>query len=154
MNKLRSFNIDGDLLLWFEDYLRNRKQRVAIDGVYSSWRDVLAGVPQGSILGPLLFLIFVNDIVDNIVTIIRLFADDTSLAHSSLDLAADINIQQADLNNILHWADEWCVKFNHDKTECLFISRRVNKNPVHLTFDTNPVPIVHFHKHPGVPNTP
>ena len=67
------------LLYVFSDYLANRKQRVVIPGTCSDWLPVMAGVPQGSILGPLLFLLCINDIVDNINLAIRLFADDTSL---------------------------------------------------------------------------
>ena len=71
--------ITGTLLDWFKDYLSDRKQRIVIPGVTSDWSFIKAGVPQGSILVPLLFLIFINDIVTDIGCNIRLFADDTSL---------------------------------------------------------------------------
>jgi hypothetical protein len=71
--------IVGDLLLWFKDYLTNRKQRVVINGKESSWKTVNAGVPQGSIFVPLLFLIFINDIIDEVNCPIKLFTDDTSI---------------------------------------------------------------------------
>ena len=77
--KLQKVGITGHLLQWFADYLNNRKQRVVLPGVFSHWTDLKAGVPQGSILGPLLFLTYINDIVRNINSSIRLFADDTSL---------------------------------------------------------------------------
>ena len=64
--KLKSIGINGKLLSWFENYLSNRKQRVLINNKYSEWENIKAGVPQGSILGPLLFLIFINDIVEDI----------------------------------------------------------------------------------------
>ena len=77
--KLQTVGITGHFLQWFTDYLNNRKQRVVLPGVFSHWTDLKAGVPQGSILGPLLFLIYINDIVRNINSSIRVFADDTSL---------------------------------------------------------------------------
>ncbi len=76
--KLQSSGISGHLLNWFSSYLTRRKQRVVLPGVYSSWTTIKAGVPQGSILGPLLFLVYINDIVHNIGANIRLFADDTT----------------------------------------------------------------------------
>ena len=69
----------GTLLDWFENYLSGRRQRVVLPGVITDWVYIKAGVPQGSIIGPLLFLIFINDIVNDIGSNIRLFADDISL---------------------------------------------------------------------------
>ena len=77
--KLQTVGITGHLLQWFTDYLNNRKQRLVLPGVFSHWTDLKASVPQGSILGPLLYLIYINDIVRNIKSFIRIFADDTSL---------------------------------------------------------------------------
>ena len=77
--KLRAAGISGSLLSWFESYLSERGQRVILPGTQSDWNYIYAGVPQGSILGPLLFLLFINDIVKDIQSNISLFADDTSL---------------------------------------------------------------------------
>ena len=82
IHKLRNVGIVGTLLNWFTDYLSNRKQRVVLPGAPSDWTQIYAGVPQGSVLGSLLFLIYINDIVENINACIRLFADDTSLSVS------------------------------------------------------------------------
>jgi len=79
--KLRQFGIAGNLYSWLESYLTDRYSRVVLSGKKSEWRILKAGVPQGSILGPLLFLIFINDIVINIGSFIYLFADDTTLLH-------------------------------------------------------------------------
>ena len=93
--KLSSVGISGPLLRWFTDYLDKRKQRVVLPGTASSWTSIKAGVPQGSILGPLLFLVYINDIVENIHSSIRLFSDDTSLY-----IIVDDPIDSADqLNN-------------------------------------------------------
>ena len=81
--KLRKYGIEGDLLEWIADYLRDRQQRVYIDGVVSDWCNIVAGVPQGSILGPRLFLICINDLTEVVrFTQMRLFADDTCFIYS------------------------------------------------------------------------
>ena len=77
--KLNRNGIDGQLHLWFRNFLTNRKQRVLIHGSYSDWSPVTSGVPQGSILGPVMFLIYVNDIPDIITSTAKLFADDTKI---------------------------------------------------------------------------
>ena len=80
--KLEAAGVTGKLLNWFKNYLFDSKQRVILPGVNSDWSKIFAGVPQGSLLGPLLFLVFINDIVNEIGSCIRLFADDTSLLSS------------------------------------------------------------------------
>ena len=150
IQKLRQLKIDGNLLDWFIDYLSNRKQRVLVDGVHSSWRDVLAGIPQGSILGPLLFLIFINDIINDINCIIRLFADDTSLILPSINLDTDLDLMQNDLNRISAWAKKWAVNFNSDKTKTLLISRRTTPSHIDLTFDNSHLELSSEHKHLGI----
>ena len=95
--KLRSIGLSALIVAWFEDFLLNRQQRVCIKGVSSSWKFVTAGVPRGSILGPTLFLIYINGIVHERTSNIRLFADDTSLyiivdnpVNAALQLNADL----------------------------------------------------------------
>ena len=83
--KLSQIGIDGNFLDFFKSYLRNRKQCVIIDGVKSNFLDVTAGVPQGSRLGPLLFIIYINDIINDIQSDIMIFADDTTLLASGDD---------------------------------------------------------------------
>jgi hypothetical protein len=77
--KLERLGIRDSLLSWIKSYLTNRKQQVVIDGNMSDWKDIEAGVPQGSVLGHLLFLVYINDITDNIQSTCFLYADDTSL---------------------------------------------------------------------------
>ena len=79
LHKLQAAGVTGAVLAWFRNYLCDRKQRVILPGAVSDWKLICAGVPQGSILGPLLFLLYINDIVNDIGSNIRLFADDTSL---------------------------------------------------------------------------
>ena len=149
--KLESAGISGSLLLWFKDYLNDRKQRVVLPGSASSWAFIKAGVPQGSILGPLLFLIYINDIVDDIHSCIRLFADDTSLyiiVDNPISAADELN---ADLAKIHAWAVRWLVSFNPAKSESMILSRKHNK-PFHplLSMNQNLINNVNSHKHLGL----
>ena len=98
IHKLKSAGISDNLLSWFTNYLTGRKQRVVMSGVQSAWNFfILAGVPQGSILGPLLFLLLINDIVHDIGSSIRLFADDTSLYIIVDDPSVAAELLNADL---------------------------------------------------------
>ena len=120
--KLEAAGVTGEVLKWFKSYLSDRRQRVVLPGVSSDWNYIRAGVPQGSFLGPLLFLLFINDIGSNI----RLFADDTSLfiiVDNAPDAAACLN---SDLDRITRWAAMWLVSFNPSKTEALLLSRKLN----------------------------
>ena len=104
--KLNSVGISGSPLQWFTNYLDCRKQRVVIPGVRSNWSTIEADVPQGSILGPLLFLLYIDVIVDNINSSIRLFADDTTLY-----IIVDNPVQAADqLNFDLFKIHQWANK--------------------------------------------
>ena len=149
--KLQSVGISGLLLQWFTDYLHNRKQRVVLPGANSDWTSVKAGVPQGSILGPLLFLLYINDIVENINSSIRLFADDTSLYIIVDNPTEAANQLNSDLSDIHQWATKWLVKFNPAKSESVIFSRKHNKSyhpPVLL--NQKQVIEVSSHKHLGL----
>ena len=112
------------------DFLNNRKQRVVLTGQSSNWVDVKAGVPQGSIMGPLLFLIDINDLPEVLITNAELFADDTSLLWVVRDIAASTKELNNDLRNISKCAYQWKMIFNPDLTkqaqEVIF-SRKLNK---------------------------
>ena len=77
--KLKCYGVNGELYNILKNYLHNRKQRVILNGVYPSWKDIKAGVPQGSVLGPLLFIIYINDLPNNLIFSTKLFSDDTSI---------------------------------------------------------------------------
>ena len=112
--KLESFGIRGKLLNLLEDYLSNRFQRVLLNGQESSWLPIKAGVPQGSILGPLLFLIYINDLPDGLNSIVKLFADDTSLFSIVQDPNESAKYLNLDLCVISQWAYQWKMFFNPD----------------------------------------
>ena len=149
--KLKKMGIKGKVYNLLENYLKNRKQRVVINGATSTWSDVLAGVPQGSVLGPVLFLIFINDIVDNIESDIRLFADDTSLSIIVESPEQAANLLNRDIAKIMNWADRWLVTFNPDKTETLIVSLKTDR-PFHppLVMNGSILNDLNQHKHLGV----
>ena len=111
----------------------------------------LAGVPQGSILGPLFFLVFINDIVNEIGSCIRLFADDTNFFIIVDDPVASAERINAYLIKILQWAETWLVTFNPNKTESLIIYRKMNK-PLHPSLYMNDQQVLEIdcHKHLGL----
>ena len=126
VRKFAPYFVTGSLLTWFSDYLNDRKQRVVLPGASSSWTSVKAGVPQGSILGPLLFILYINDIVENINSSIRLLADDTSLyiiVDDPIQAAEQLNL---DLAKIHRWADKWLVTFNPVKSESILLGNITN----------------------------
>ena len=102
--KLKRASITDSRLYWFTNYLNNRSQRVVLPGACLNWKSIKACVPQGSILGPLLFLIYINDIVEDIRCKIRLFADDTSLYISVDNPAEDTRMLNSDMKKIHQWA--------------------------------------------------
>ena len=112
--KMEYYGIQGSTLNWVTDFLRGRNQQVVIDGETSDPAEVTSGVPQGTVLGPTLFLIYINDIAENINSNIRLFADDC-VVYRQIDFPQDHVILQDDLNKLVDWSNTWQMKFNVDK---------------------------------------
>jgi hypothetical protein len=151
LHKTRCMGVEGRLFDWLCNYLDNRKIRVVINGQKSEWLKPNAGVPQGSILGPLLFLIFVNDIVINIESDIHLFADDTSLLEIIENYQESYAKLNRDLDRLNIWAKKWLITFNATKTVYLKVSRKVNPGPKPILL-LNGIVIkeVKNHKHLGL----
>jgi hypothetical protein len=122
MVKLKAHGIDGEVLLWIKNWLKQRKQRVVINGDVSEYITVTSGVPQGSVLGPLLFLIYVNDLDFGISNLLSKFADDTKLGGVVKNTEHGESIQN-DLNKIAEWAKLWDMKFNVEKCCVLHLGR-------------------------------
>ena len=115
--KLNQINIKGKVLELFSSYLTNRQQIVVINGEKSLKREIKAGIPQGSKLGPILFLIYINDITLDIESDILIFADDTSLLATGKSTEITSEILNRDLDKISKWAAKWKVNFQGDKSE-------------------------------------
>ena len=152
--KLKQNGIDGKLLALFSNFLSNRKQRVVLNGMTSDWAPILSGVPQGSVLGPLLFLIFVNDLEEGIKSKIKFFADDTSLFSIVRDPILSASDLNHDLDLINQWARQWKMSFNPDPTkqaeEILFSVKRKSPDHPPLFFNGIEVKRVPSHKHLGL----
>ena len=134
--KLDAVGIKGRLYDWISDFLLNREQRVQIRNATSEWTNVLSGVPQGSVLGPILFLIYVNDIVMNIESTIKLFADDAKIYRPIKD-DNDPQALQEDLKRLENWSRKWLLKFDENKCKVLHFG---NNNPETVyTLNGNPL---------------
>jgi hypothetical protein len=152
--KLGNMGIKGNLLTWFKSYLNGRKQRVVIQGSSSEWGSIKAGVPQGSVLGPLLFLVYINDIASVVQSKISLFADDTCLYIDSADSASNATTLNRDLESLENWAKQWLINFSPEKTKSMSLSL----NPAHNNNNNNPALFlnqtqleeVHSFKHLGL----
>jgi hypothetical protein len=122
--KLSSVGIKGKVLKWLRCFLSNRRQRVVLRNGVSSWGQVISGVSQGSILGPILFLIYVNDIPDWVGSIAKLFADDTKV-YTEIRSSSDCNFLQNDLNALVAWAKIWLLNFNASKCVVIRIKESI-----------------------------
>ena len=122
LHKLKSYAIEADVLVWIEDFLAGRSQRVTVNGCHFSWSPVTSGVSQGSVLGPVLFVIFINDMPEATESICQMYADDTKLFRP-IQTPADIKTLQQDLNNLVDWADIWQLRFNADKCKIIHLGR-------------------------------
>ena len=120
--KLQRIGIRGQLLQWIKSWLNKRKQRVVLNGEKSSWKEVKSGVPQGSVLGPLLFIIFINDMPDGLINVISLFADDLKL------FSSDRESLQEDLVKLEEWLAEWKMKANPQKCSVIHFGRTNQKH--------------------------
>lgn len=126
-NKIKSYGIGGKISTWIADYLRGRTQRVSVNGSTSNWSDVTSGIPQGSVLGPILFVIFINDLPDAVDSVTRIFADDTKM-YGRVVTEDDRECIQRDIERLSEWSEEWQLKFNTSKCSVMHLGQN---NPKH-----------------------
>ena len=128
----------------------NRSQNVILQSATSFSKQITAGVPQGSVLGPLLFLVYVIDITDSLLSLTRFFADDRSFYYSESSISDIAGIRNHDLNLISSWAKQWLVTFNPQKTEAILFSLTTVGELPKLIFQNTGVTFVENHKHLGI----
>ena len=152
--KLKTYGVEGNLLKLLENYLTDRQQKVVLNGRASSWQNVYAGVPQGSVLGPLLFLIYINDLPDELTSMCKVFADDKSLFSKVIDKNNPNSELNSDLAKISKWAFQWKTSFNPDPNkqaiEVRFFNKHDKENYQPLQFNSTDVQIADSHKHLGL----
>ena len=127
LQKLNKYGIRNHTLNWISSFLTNRTHQVVVNGSTSNVESV-SGVPQGTVLGPLLFLIYINDIEQNLTSKIRLFADDSAI-YRNINSPNDAKSLQNDIFRLQEWAAKWQIKFNIKKCKILRITRRT-KNAI------------------------
>ena len=148
--KLDQIGVAGNFLKTIQNYLTGRSQVVVVDGVKSDMLSVEAGVPQGSRLGPLLFIIYINDITKDLESDTLIFADDTSLLASGNDPAETADMINRDLIKITEWAQNWKVTFNAEKSkDLIFLNKTLNNSPP-IIFNNIIIKRVNEHKHLGI----
>jgi hypothetical protein len=138
IDKLHSYGVNKEIIQWIKAFLCKRRQRVKINGYFSVWREVFSGIPQGSILGPILFIIFINDLVDvcGISSELFLYADDAKLFKHIRD-TVDTNALQNDLDKFKQWSDRWLLKLNPKKCRVVSYGRRTVIDSDYTIMDSN-----------------
>ena len=141
LHKLKSYGISGQIFGLVSSFLSNRRLRVVLDGKSSQKYPVNAGVPQGSILGPTLFLLYINDLPDDVICNIAIYADDTTL-YSKCNQASDLWQQlelaselESDLRDTVNWGRKWLVDFNAGKTQLVLFDRSKNTGAIDVKMD-------------------
>lgn len=124
--KLEAHGIDGKISKWVEHWLRDREQRVVLNGSMSAWSKVISGVPQGSVLGPLLFVIYINDIDNAVHNNLLKFADDTK-SYGVVSSPEQVNSLREDLSNLCKWSSDWLMLFNIDKCKVMHFGKNNRK---------------------------
>lgn len=147
--KLHYWGIQGRTLAWINAGLTERSERVVMGGVASSQVKVTSGITQGTVLGPLMFLLIINDIHENLDSNLRLFADD-ALLHRSIDTVNDCIILQNDIDKLVSWSKSWQMQFNVTKCHTMRITRKEKPASMDYYIDGRKLSLVVNHPYLGV----
>ncbi|MCP3875986.1 MAG: reverse transcriptase family protein [Desulfobacteraceae bacterium] len=135
ITKMRGYGINKSTCQWVEDFLSNREHRVKVNGILSSSAKVTSGIPQGSVLGPILFILYINDLPDEVANDVYLFADDTKI-YSKIDNDEDCNRLQDDLDKMEEWSAKWLLTFNPEKCKVLHLGKKKSTHEYNLSETT------------------
>ena len=127
LSKLDNYGIAGNLKKWIASFLEDRQQQVVVRGCTSPWSSVISGVPQGSVLGPILFILYINDLPGAVNRSVKIFADDTKIYRNVSPSSGSAELQR-DLKAVTSWSEKWQLPFNEQKCKSLHVG---NKNPCH-----------------------
>ena len=148
--KLNHYGITGCTLEWIKDFLSDRTQTVALEGIESNKVPVTSGVPQGTVLGPILFLIYINDLSEYLkFSKLRLFADD-SIIYNNINNIEDAKNLQLDLEAACRWESDWLMHFHPDKCNILSITKKLNPIQYSYKLRGHPLLKVKNAKYPGI----
>ena len=154
--KLKAYGVEGELLSLLKNYLENREQRVVLNGQTSEWRNIMPGIPQESVLEPLWFLVYINDLPDGINSLCKTFAEDTSFLSKVYDVHKSASNLNDDLEKISYLAYQWKMQFNPDlnkqANELIFSRKTISNNLSHppIKFNNNDISKCSHQKYLGI----
>lgn len=153
LRKLEYYGIRGRNIRWISSFLTNRRQQVVLEGSTSSDVEVESGVPQGSVLGPCLFLFYVNDLPENMSSTVRLFADDT-IMYMTIQSPDDAKSLQQDLDELCTWSSKWLMELNARKCHSISVTRKKTRSLHQYTLNGTALDSVTSAKYLGITITP
>ena len=127
--KLHNYGFSGHLLLWIRNFLSHRRQKVRVNNTLSNWENVSSSVPQGSVFGPILFIIYINDLPRY-----KMFADDTKLMQKLISTTSHNELQD-DINRLIEWSKKWELKFNTSKCKVMHFGNDISNSYTMLDFN-------------------
>ena len=143
--KLQFYGLQGYYLSWASSFLQNRTQRTVIDGEISRESKVISGVPQGTVLGPIFFLCYINDLPDSVLSSIRLFAYD-ALLYRRIESKTDQKLLQTDLDSLVKWSKDWGMHFNSQKCHALTVTLKTR--PIKFAYNLSGQNLESVKSHP------